>query len=192
MDLRITTDNSPLQCPLTSASEIDDKIRAEVEHAIKHTSERITTIDDKLRELVDIRTGLTRHLDALLSWTGPSDQRPTPHRSRAPHHPWSNLMTETNPASCALLRAHGIDSHEIPINGWDRYGYQTVRRNDDGQVIIDGDHIATTHHPWPHGFDYATLESAWAEDRAAETARTTRNVAIWREAGRRILGKEAS
>lgn len=95
MDLRITADNSPLQRPLTSANEIDDKIRAEVENAIKHTAERITTIDDKIRELVDIRTGLNRHLNALLTWNAPAiiDQRLTEATPRLTPTTHTNIAT---------------------------------------------------------------------------------------------------
>lgn len=107
MDLRITADNSPLQRPLTSASEIDDKIRAEVENAIKHTAERITTIDDKIRELVDIRTGLSRHLEALLAWNAPAiiDQRLTEATPRL--IPTAELLEEAEPIHCGDYAPHG-------------------------------------------------------------------------------------
>ena len=70
----------------------------------------------------------------------------------------------TYPRTCEYLASFGINPNDIPVDGWDREGYETLRCDDKGNAIRRNDHFVRDRHSWPEGFDYSQLLANWAKD----------------------------
>lgn len=74
-------------------------------------------------------------------------------------------MTErVNPLTQAYVKTFGINPHEIPVDGWDRDGYETFKRDANGQKVYVNDWSTREKHPWPDNFDYDVLCALWLAD----------------------------
>lgn len=80
----------------------------------------------------------------------------------------NDLPAQTNPLSCAYLRQHGIDPSKIPVDGWDRHGYQIILEDNGRTLLTDqGRPQRSPRISWPEGFDYDEFVRLWGKDRQA-------------------------
>ena len=70
-----------------------------------------------------------------------------------------------NQKTAAYLATFGIEANRMPLDGWDRDGYETC----EGPGPM-GDYSRRVHREWPPGLDYDRMLALWAEDEPSRRA----------------------